>query len=219
MKITKILTVAALAAFTFAGCASAPAPAPAGTPPAAAPAARRPDILDHQGYAFGQEVPFWVTMEAIDLEKMDQFKDKYVFKFDNEGQSREGAEIVARNFGALQSIAQQVNTRVQAKFAGAQVGDNNAVETYFENVVKALADAQFSGARQEGRWWVLIRRYNPDGSAKPDVYNVILLYTMDKRVLDEQIRMALQRAGQTAPQSEEEQTARARVREIFNDGI
>ena len=41
-----------------------------------------------------------------------------------------------------------VSTRVMNKFAGAQVGDKDMVETYMEEVAKVLALAEYSGARQ-----------------------------------------------------------------------
>ena len=213
------LVVATL--LVIAGCGSKPEPVPesvtAGVP---APIARRPDVLDHRNYRFGRDIPEWVVLDANELEQEAQYSDVYVFKFESpRSQSLQGAELWTRNFTAAADIAQTVRNRVQVKFAGAAVGDMDMVESYMEQVVLAFSDAQFSGYQRTADYWMQMRYYTPEGRVDEDAYSYYALYTIPRNTLDRMIRDALANADRNQPASEEEQSARDRVKEAFENGL
>ena len=107
-----------------------------------------------------------------------------------------------------------VSTRVRQVFAGAQVGDQDFVETYFENVVKIVAETQISGLRKYGDFWVLKEYVSTDGRAGDREYAYYTLYTVDRDIVHELIRRAIDGVSAT---TEEELTARERVRQILRD--
>lgn len=225
MNVKKYLLFSIVVALVFSfvtGCASKPAPKPA-QPQASKPAApaqplvKRPDILDHKNYKWGKEPPEWVTMNVDELQKMDKYKDVYVFKFESpRAKDLQGAELWTKNFTANAEIAQQVKNRVQVKFAGAAAGDMNKLEGYMEQVVKSISDATISGYKQVDSYWVQMRYYKPDGSVDQDAYTYLALYTIPKAVLDELVRKALDEAAvANKPKSPDEETARKRVKEAF----
>jgi hypothetical protein len=210
-----------VALLVIAGCGGGPEPAPvsatAGVP---APIARRPDVLDHRNYRFGRDIPEWVVLETNELEQRTEFSDVYVFKFESpRSQSLQGAELWTRNFTAAADIAQTVRNRVQVKFAGAAVGDMDMVESYMEQVVLSFSDAQFSGYQRAADYWMQMRYYNPDGGVEQDAYSYYVLYTIPRNTLDRMIRDALANADRNQPVTEEEQTARDRVKEAFENGL
>ncbi|MFQ3620854.1 MAG: hypothetical protein SNJ78_07905, partial [Spirochaetales bacterium] len=131
MKKLVFLLVTLAVAFTLVtGCASKPKPKPAepqvSRPAPVQPLVKRPDILDHKNYKWGREPPEWVTMNVDELEKLEKYKDSYVFKFESpRAKDLQGAELWTKNFVANAEIAQQVRNRVQVKFAGAAAGDMN----------------------------------------------------------------------------------------------
>jgi len=225
MNVKKYLLFLLAVSLVFAlvaGCASKPAPKPAqpqaSKPPAVAqPLVKRPDILDHKNYKWGKEPPEWVTMNVDELQKMDKYKDVYVFKFESpRAKDLQGAELWTKNFTAAAEIAQQVKNRVQVKFAGAAAGDMNKLEGYMEQVVKSLSDATISGYKQVDSYWVQMRYYKPDGNVDEDAYTYLALYTIPKAVLDELVRKALDEAAvANKPKSPDEETARKRVKEAF----
>ena len=178
-------------------------------------------MLDHKNYKWGRDVPDWVVMNAQELEELDRYEGRYVFKFESpRAQSLQGAEIWTRNFQAASQIAQVVRNRVQTKFAGAAAGDIDMVETYMEQVVQSLSDAEFSGYQPVDDYWVQMRYYNDDGSVEEDGYTYLVLYTIPKETLDRMIDEALdQAARQNQPDTEEEETARQRVEEAFANGL
>jgi len=208
-------------ALLLAGCGSDPEPAPSPTENVQEPILKRPDMLDHKNYKWGRDVPEWVVMNPQELEEMDRFEDQYVFKFESpRAQSLQGAELWTRNFQAASQIAQVVRNRVQTKFAGAAAGDMDMLETYMEQVVQSVSDAQFSGYQPVDDYWVQMRYYNDDGSVDEDAYTYLVLYTIPERTLDRMINDALEQAeNQDQPDTEEEETARQRVKEAFDNGL
>ncbi len=218
-RVSTLAGLIVLLAVMLVGCAGGPEeeePVNANVPE---PILRRPDLLDHKNYKFGREVPEWVVMDATEIEEMDDYEDVYVFKFESpRAQSLQGAELWTRNFTAASQIAQTVRNRVQVKFAGAAVGDMDMVENYMEQVVQSLSDAEFSGYQPEADYWIQMRYYRPDGSVDEDAYTYLVMYTIPQTTLDRMIQDALDEAGDE-PDTEEEVTARQRVREAFENGL
>lgn len=168
-------------------------------------------VIRHANSTLGGDIPDWVTRDTGALEMDPDFEGMYVFKFMESGESLEGVRTVANNMSAPSEISRLINTRVEQKFAGAQVGDQDFVETYFENVVRTLSQAQISGFRKYGDFWVQLE-YN-DGTREYEYYT---LYVIEEERVDNLIESAISGAE---PDTEEEQTAQERVREIFADGI
>jgi hypothetical protein len=221
-KIVYVLSFAALIA-ALVGCAGGAdtTAATSSEPAISAPAVKQPDMLDHKNFKWGTQPPEWVTMNVDDLEALDKYKNDYVFKFESPvAQNLQGAELWTRNFTANSEIAGQVRTRVQAKFAGAAAGDMNDLGTYMENTVKSLSDATFSGYRQRDSYWVQMRYYKPDGSPDREGYTYLALYTIPRNVLDKLISDALNGAESAEkPKTENEKTARDRVKEALAEGL
>lgn len=179
-----------------------------------------PKVIEHKTSAFGGSVPEWVFMEAMDIEKTDEYSDSYVFIFDDSGENLDFLKAWASGFQASQEVARMVSTRVKSKFVGAQVGDDATLERYMENVVKTVSEAQFSGARKAGDFWVFQQYFNDDGSADYKQYRYLLLYVVPKDQVISAIDRALEGANATEkPKTEEEITARERVKELYSEGL
>ncbi len=173
-------------------------------------------IIEHQNSTLGGDVPFWATMDTGALEEDERFEGKYVFKFEQTGKDLSGVKTVANNMNATSEISRLVNVRVQEKFAGAEVGDQDATETYFERVVKTLSDATVSGFRKYGEFWVLKQYYDDNGKPDEKEYAYYTLYTIDEQKVDDLIRQAIEENQAT---NDNEKTAKDRVKEVFNEGL
>ncbi|MDR2588349.1 MAG: hypothetical protein LBC67_02875 [Spirochaetales bacterium] len=221
--------LAVLAVVLAAGCASGGSVGGGGgsssvspaQPEAVQPIVKKPDMLDHKNFKWGTQPPEWVTMNIDELEALDKYKNDYAFKFESPvAQNLQGAELWTKNFTAGAEIAGQVKTRVQAKFAGAAAGDINELGTYMENTVKSLSDASFSGFRQRDNYWVQMRYYKEDGNKDKDGFTYLALYTIPRTTLDKMIQDALAGAESTEkPKTENEKTARERVKESLKEGF
>ena len=137
-KIVYPLIVAVVLLTVIVGCAGEP-----DAPPVTVTAPPEYEIIDHKTRDFGGTVPDWVTKSASELESSAKYADHYVFTDDQMGKDLEGLKLWARGFSVASEIARMVSTRVEDKFVGAAAGDRNSLETYLEEVVKSVSEAQF----------------------------------------------------------------------------
>jgi len=181
-----------------------------------------PKVIEHKLTALGGDVPEWVFQYANgeDLEKKKDYKDLYVFVFEQTGKDLEGVKAWTRSFSAATEVARMVSTRVMNKFAGAQVGDKDMVETYMEEVVKILAVAEYAGARKKDDFWIHRQFYDDNGGPSKKEYTYYMLYTVPQEQIDAAIQRSLDAQNNKAKaKTEEEQTARDRVRELFSENL
>lgn len=169
--------------------------------------------VDHKNKALGGEVPEWVFASVFDLEA--KYADSYVFKLEAEGKDKDGTMTFLSGMQAPTEVARLVSTRVKNKFVGAQVGDKDKIEVYMENVTKTLSEASITGLRQVDNYWLKLQ----EGKKEP-FYRAIALYIVPKAEIDGAIARALDaEAARVAPASEEERTARERVKDVFGEGM
>lgn len=202
------ITLALIAAIVIAGCASAPETQPAEFEQASF------RIIEHKNSTLGGDVPDWTSRDVGELEQDERFEGKYVFRFEETGEDLAGVKTIADNMSAPSEVARLISTRVEQVFAGAQVGDQDMVETYFENVVKTVSETEINGLRKYGDFWVLKQYVNEDGSAGEKEYAYYTLYTIDESIVAELVDRAIE--GLEA-ETEEELTARERVRQVLED--
>lgn len=176
----------------------------------------KPEVIDDQ-YHGARETPDWVFLDENEL--LSKAKGYYVFKFQESGKDLDGLKLWTRGFTASSEIARLVSTKVKDKFVGAAAGDKDKLETYMEEVVKSISKAQYSGAMRKASYWWQIRKVKADGSVE-DIYEYYLLYYVPKDQIDSAIGRALQEADKKVkPKSEDEKTARSRVKDSFGGGL
>jgi len=181
-----------------------------------------PKVIEHKLTALGGDVPEWVFQYANgeDLEKKRDYNDLYVFVFEQTGKDLEGVKAWTRSFSAATEVARMVSIRVMNKFAGAQVGDKDMVETYMEEVAKVLAVAEYAGARKKDDFWIHRQFYDDNGSPTKKEYTYYMLYTVPQEQIDAAIQRSLDaQNNKNKPKTEEEQTARDRVKELFSENL
>jgi hypothetical protein len=214
MRKIAILSIAVAAmAFLLVSCASGPKiNAPQVTQ------ANKPKIIDDQ-YHGSRDTPEWIFLQPNELEAKAEYKDAYVFVFVQQGKDVDGLKLWVRGFAAASEVARMVSTRVQDKFAGAAAGDKDKLETYIEEVVKSVSEAQYSGARKAAEYWWQVQKTAADKSVT-ETFEYYLLYTVPKTQIDQAIKRSIDGAASAVkPKTEDEQTARDRVKKSFDNGL
>jgi hypothetical protein len=217
-KISLIIAVAVLGGMILMGCKS--------TPKEAAPAqlVEKTDayiVIDHKTKAIGEGIPAWVSLFINDgvsaVEKIDAYKGKYVFIGEDSGINLNALRQWSTGFTVNQQMASMVSNRVEARFAGAAVGSPEATYgSYYENVVKAVAAASFSGARRETDFWLQKRYFKADGKTLDrEDYTFYVLVSIDKAILDQQITSVINGTAVDPALTREQKTAVDRVKEVF----
>jgi len=207
-KLAIVVPILLIAVFAIVSCATGPkgelTEKEGGTEPL---------VVDHKNKALGGAVPDWVFASVFDLEA--KYQDSYVFKVEAEGKDKDGTMTFLSGMQAPTEVARQVSIRVKNKFVGAEVGDKDKVEVYMENVTKTLSEATITGLRQVDNYWIKLQ----EGRQQP-YYRALALYTVPKAEIDSSIARALDaEANRTTAATEEEQTARDRVKEVFGEGM
>jgi hypothetical protein len=193
MKTVKLFTLLAALMFitVFAGCKSSAKPAPGIKMDSTA----KVETVEHKGTAFGiKDVPPWLS-EYIQrngtrsVEELPDYKGKYVIVGQANGAGLQQVETWAKNFDAQQQIGITIETRVASVFKAHEnllPGDADAKRRY-DNAINTLIKATYTGAKQEADWW-LHQKVTEKGKEPETRYTSYVLYTIDKSVLDQQIR-------------------------------
>ena len=86
----------------------------------------------------------------------------------------------------------------------------------YENVVKTTTDVSFSGAKLIQDYWVLVRTYDPDiKNTYSDAYQIYVLYTMPKAMLDKQLNNEIDKAMDDGEMSESQKEAFKNVKKVL----
>ncbi|HCM26668.1 MAG: hypothetical protein A2Z99_16245 [Treponema sp. GWB1_62_6] len=221
MKKNIVAFVFAATALAVIGCASAPEK----KPDAKGKTVPKYEVLDHKTMALGQDIPEWVTVYVTDgnsgVESLDRYKEKFVFVGEQSGTNKNALQLWVTGFNVAQDMSRLMSTRVQAKFAGAAAGSPEAeFGSYFENVVKNVSDATFSGARIDSNFWILKRYFKDDNkTVDREVYDYYVLVTIDRALLQKQLDNIINGVKLDKPVTKEQQTAVDRVKESFYEGF
>jgi len=194
MKSVKVftLTMALMVIVVFAGCSTTGDSAKEINLKSTA----KVETIEHKGTAFGiTAIPPWLS-EFIQrngirsVEELPDYKGKYVIIGQANGAGLQQVETWAKNFDAQQQIGATIETRVASIFKAHEnllPGDSDAKRKY-DNAINTLVRATYTGARQEADWW-LHQKITEKGNKEPETrYTSYVLYTIDRSVLDQQIR-------------------------------
>lgn len=151
------------------------------------------DILDNKGAALGIPTPSWVTASVmggnIAVEALPEYKDLYCFVISAESPDKDFLLAWTGNLNGPAAIAnviaQTVSEDVKGKSSNIEGG---ARERAISRNAEAMSNASYTGARKMADWWQLVR----NKKTKAQTYQAFVLYTFDRKVLNDQIARNLQ---------------------------
>jgi hypothetical protein len=186
------LVTALMVIVVFAGCASKGDVAPDIKMESTA----KVETVEHKGTAFGiTAIPPWLSTfiqrnGIRSVEELPEYKGKYVIIGQANGAGLQQVETWAKNFDAQQQVGATIESRVASVFKAHEnllPGDAEAKRKY-DNAINTLVRATYTGARQEADWW-LHQKITEKGKKESETrYTSYVLYTIDRSVLDQQIR-------------------------------
>jgi hypothetical protein len=179
------------------------------------------EIIEHEKTGSGG-LPEWVTRYLQDgspsVEAMPEFAGRYVFVSEAEGVSLSALEQRLRDFDAPLDFPQLAALRVQRRLTvlgGDQPGAG--FSRYQEEVVRALADAPWVGARREGDFWLLRSFAGEPGAEERESYLLLILLSFDQTEFRSRLDQILWQRAED-PEVEREQLVR-RTRSVFYDNF
>jgi hypothetical protein len=162
------------------------------------------EIIEHKGTQYGQsELPQWVA-SYIDrglpaVEALPDYKGKYCIIAEEYGPALQQLMTWVNNFNAQQQIGAQISTRVASTFKANEnkLPDNDDSKRKYSNAINTLVAASYSGARKESDWWTHQRV--TQGKESTERYSAIVLYSIDKKILDDQIKAQVSKLKDGTP--------------------
>ena len=165
------------------------------------------ETVEHKGTAFGvKDIPPWLSEYiqrngARSVEALPAYKDMYVVVGTANGPTLQQVETWAKNFDAQQQIGASINTRVASVFKAHEslLPDDDDAHRRYDNAINTLVTATYTGARQESDWWIH-QKITEKGKEPETRYTSYVLYTIDKKVLDNQIRNQIAKLKEDTPE-------------------
>jgi hypothetical protein len=181
-------------------------------------------IGNYRGSESGEEIPGWVNryLEGgiAALEAMNEFVETYVFVAENSGMNFNALAQWSLGFSPDQDIAQLVARRVQARFPGSDTGSPDyEYGRYFENLVRAAADARYEEAERRSDFWFQKEYPAGDGENPEEEETAVflILVTVDKTALRNQLEPVLTQAVEGIEATRDQLSAINRLRASFFD--
>jgi hypothetical protein len=155
------------------------------------------------------------------VETLPEYSDRYVFVDRQVGSRLEPLQLWAAGFSVERDFSRLVAARIQERFISG--GSGNPAEEYgryFEAVVKGASSLVFQGATREGSFWVRKRIFEEGGvSPVEDIYEYLIMATVDRETLRQQIDMLLITIRPDKPSTRDQSTASMRLRLNFFEGF
>jgi hypothetical protein len=178
------------------------------------------EIIDQE-----KDMPEWasryVSSGSAGVEDLPEYADRYVFVGRQVGNSLGPLRLWAAGFSVERDFPRLVAARIQQRFvAGGKGNPGDAYGRYFEAVVKNASDTAFQGASREGSFWLKKRFFAEDGTSPAgEVYEYLIMTSIDRETLQKQINMLLITARPDKPPTREQSAASMRLRLSFYEGF
>jgi hypothetical protein len=190
MKILKLAPVALLLGLVMAACATK---TDESAERISLSSTANVTTLEHKGTAIGMSnLPQWIA-EYYDrgvpgVESLADYQGKYCIVAQEIGSELQPLLTWVNNFNAQQQIGATIETRVVSVFKASEskVPDNADSQRKYSNSINSLVTGTYTGARKESDWWIkqlITTKGQPDETR----YTALALYTIDQKVLDDQI--------------------------------
>ncbi|MDR1902095.1 MAG: hypothetical protein LBQ88_07445 [Treponema sp.] len=150
-------------------------------------------IINYQDKDKGVEIPVWVSRyldEGISgVEALNEYNGRYIFMAENTGINVRTLQQWSAAFSLYQDFPRKVASRIEKRLLKAAVNyPDDEYGDFFEESVKAASDAYYTGAVQEGEFWLLQQYFEEDGvTVGQEFYIFLVLISIDKSLMENQI--------------------------------
>jgi hypothetical protein len=210
-----------IGAFLVTACSAGPeTPVDLGPIPAYQERNSIAEIIDYEN-----DMPEWVSRYVnaglAGVEALPEYEGRYVFVSRQTGNSLGPLRLWAAGFSVERDFPRLVSARIQERFiTGSSGNPGDEYGRYFETVIKNASDAGFPGASPEGSFWSKKRIFAEDGiSPEGEVYEYLIMASIDREALQQQINMLLITARPDKLLTKEQSAASMRLRLNFYDGF
>jgi hypothetical protein len=188
------------------------------------------EIIETQNGPGQEGIPLWVNCylegDARKIETLDSYNGKYVFIGENRGDFN-ALRQWANGFSPMQDVPGLVARRVENRFISAtSLYPDDAYGEYFTEMMKKVSDGEYPSAVKEQTFWIkrkIILDASETANEKPDAeierYEYLILVTIEKEILQKQIRDMMAAVKSPASVTREQTAAFNKIQNTFFEGF
>jgi hypothetical protein len=186
-----------------------------------------PVVLDYAGRDLGAtEKPKWLvtwatTRSVNSLEAMREYQEDYCFVAEDTGSNLKAVQAWLNTVQINDIIGSRISTRVGSTAeANVSTTNNDEYSNFMNNVMAVTVDATYTGFVKNSDYWIKWRTYDPDDPAKSkDEYTAYVLYTVGKKILNEQIANQFRQIQTNANTAEERAMWTGLIQAVLEKGL
>lgn len=154
-------------------------------------------IIEDKGMAEKTAMPLWVPAamlgDSLSLEKMPDFAGTIVVTTVSEAQNLERAKELAGKVRPQTEMGYFLSVRVGKALKNAKVPaqDFMSFSAYSERFQSGVEEAIYEDFTKKADWWVKVRTYTADAKPDKELYRVIQVWAMEKKLLKKKFDLIL----------------------------
>ena len=165
------------------------------------------------------------------VEAMDRFSNRYAFIGENRGENINALHQWANGFTVQHDLPRLIAARVEQRLVSpASLYPDDEYGQYFEMLIKAVSNGEYSGAVKEETYWVKRKMLPPgieddiDGDlpqaqAITELYEFLVLISIDDESLQNQLREIMAGIKTTVAPTRDQTASINRIRQAFFVGF
>ena len=186
------------------------------------------EITDYRDKDKNGIIPVWVDLyfreNISSIENLEEFADHYVFISANSGINFNALKQWNAAFAPDLDFARLAAARIEKRFLNAAITyPDDEYGSFYEALIRAASDAQWTGAEKRGDFWVYRVFYEAveteETEAGTENYDFLILVIIEKNLLERQIQVLLNNINPDEPLSRDQRNAVNRVTERFFEGF
>ena len=179
-------------------------------------------------------IPEWVRLHYNNrfhgIESLQEYSGTYVFTGENRGESLSALQQWANGFSVQHDLPRLIAARVERKLvSAASLFPDDEYGQYFENLIKNISDGEFPQAVKGESFWIKrkVISYDEESALDGEVpqeiiverYEFVVLISIDKETLQNQMREIMTRVRTTTAQTREQAARISRLEQTFFEGF
>ena len=192
-------------------------------------------IIESQNGTGDTGIPGWVRQyydgDISGIESSEPYAGKYVFVGDNRGENFNALQRWANGFTAAQDLPGLVAQRVEQRLISqASLYPDDEYGEFFVTMIRNISDGEYSGAEKDQTFWIKrkvivvneeieIDAEYPRAQTIAERYEFQVLLSIDREILQRQIREIMNAAKASSTATREQAAAINRVQQNFFEGF
>ena len=154
-------------------------------------------IIEDKGTAGNTAIPLWMPAamqgDTLSLEIMPDFAGTIVVTTVSEAQNLERANELAQKVRPQTEMGYFLSVRAGKALKNANVPaqDFKSFSAYSERFLSEVEDAIYEDFTKKADWWVKVRTFKADGKPDKELYRVIQVWAVEKKLLKKKFDLIL----------------------------